>query len=569
MKSKRSASPAPTRAPRPAARAVAPSAGPQPAGSGLLIIAAFALPLIAFWVDVAWLHPARNYYTVDTEFPYFLNSLSVFKGAGYTYVDHPGTPLEVFGSILLGLTYPFLARVGQGFVAFHIGHPGVFLDAARSLLMLAHGACAIILFLVAHRGNRWDDILEASAVATMYFAVHPYALAASTVWNHNSFSWALGALLLACLWRALHRPNDEGELPWRTLILLGAGAGALAAITIYLAAWLLGLLTAVAAFYVLRRRPWVRTAAALVVTAFSGAAGFGLAVLPVARKLPIFQNWILGILTHQSRYLAVPADEPTTTRIFANIGALFDILPALLVVAAILIGATAVALIVSMRQLRSQPATWAFIAGAVVQLASLLLVFLDRPLREAYLLSAAAVLPLLTMALLRLLDHRPAALRWTRILLGIGVLVGLATASWNSIATKRHETAALEATQADTSQLILEYAQATGREPNDVTVLWMYGAYSPCWGLRTGDALAGDTFAAEIDAVCPNQYRLSANLRYDVHGDGIAVQEGAWDIIFTCDQYLRRLIDSLPGAITERFESIQWGCGSMNEVRRQ
>src|SRR5688500_20285374 len=46
-----------------------------------------------------------SYRDYDPEMAYFLNSLAPFKGAPYFYTDHPGTPVEMIGTILLGTAY--------------------------------------------------------------------------------------------------------------------------------------------------------------------------------------------------------------------------------------------------------------------------------------------------------------------------------------------------------------------------------------------------------------------------------------------------------------------------------
>jgi hypothetical protein len=329
------------------------------------------------------------------------------------------------------------------------------------------------------------------------------------------------------------------------------------------------MLVSLVVFYRLRLQSWSRTALAAIIMSASGIAGFGLAVLPVAARLPVFRNWIVSLLTYQSQYLAVSPDEPRFFRIMSNLGAMYDLLPVLFVTSAILLSALALGLWARRRRLQSEPAAWSLLIGLAVQSVALLLVFLDRPIREAYLLSVAAIFPVFTTGLLQAAVPTPLFLRAARVGLAALVLAGLAANSFTSMAEKRQETRMLDETQAVTKAAILKHARSVGRDPEDLTIVWMYGSYALCWGLRTGDAMTNDAFAADIDHICPNQYRMGLNLRYDVHGDAITIQDGAWDMIFTCNQYVLRLVDAYPGASVERVPSIQWSCGGMNIFRRE
>lgn len=48
---------------------------------------------------------------------YFLDSLAVFAGKTYTFVDHPGTPVQIIGSLLIALTMPFVGS-GQALIDY-------------------------------------------------------------------------------------------------------------------------------------------------------------------------------------------------------------------------------------------------------------------------------------------------------------------------------------------------------------------------------------------------------------------------------------------------------------------
>lgn len=534
-----------------------------------IILLAFFAPLLSFWIASSLVSPSRNYYTVDTEFPYFLNSLAVFKGGTYTYSDHPGTPLEEIGTTILAATYPALRSTPGGFISFHLRNPSVFLNAAHDFLVLGNLICIVAIFFAACRRREVLETLVAAAVATMYFAIHPGSLLASTVWNHNSFSFPFGTLLLIGLYRSVNRGDSRSSVPPQELALLGLAAGVLAAVQIYLVTWLLGMLLTVALFDRLQHRSWRGTSLDAAVLIGTGVAGFSLATLPIAPRILVFWNWIISIATHRSKYLAVPGDQETMTRLAANLGNFYEILPVLFVIAVAAVALACFVLLVNRRKLSKGPGSFSILAGLTMQLVTLGSVFLDHPLRDAYLLSIAAILPVWTLALMRIWDSPSRLGISLRIAFGVAVLVGTTLTSIKSMGTQRAEAAAYDATQVQAARSIAAYAQSIGRTPNDLVVLWMYGSYAPCWGLRTGDALAGNNFTAEIDAICGNQYRLGLNLRFDVHGDALPLEGEAWDMIFTCDRYLNRFEGYYPPGNVDRYPSIQWNCGSLNIIHRQ
>ncbi len=534
-----------------------------------VVLAVFLLPLLAYWIYAIWINPSHNYYVVDTEFPYFLNSLAVFKGGSYTYADHPGTPVEEIGTAILAMQYVLRGQAPAAFIASEVGNPGSFLDVAHGVLILANLLCVIAIFLAGGGRAGWQWAAAAAAVATMYFAIQPSALGDSGLWNHNSFSFPLGTALLAG-WFAYLRGSATGREPskWH-LILFGLGAGILAAVQIYLAAWLAGMMVTILVYYALRGRRWQQAAMAEGIIGVSGLAGFYAAVLPIGRKVSIFWNWAISILTNQSKYLAVPQDQPMSGRLLENLGNFYSMLPILCIVTIVLVVAAIASFIVYRSRLRERSGIWALTAGLVVQTLILLVLFLDHPLRDAYFLSIAATLPMLALALLMAWDLKPTAAAAIRIGLGAAVLAGITVNAAQSITAKAEETAMMRATEAETARAIEAYATQTGKSPQDLTILWMYGSFSPCWGLRTGDALTNDAFANEIDAVCPRQYRVGLNLRFDVHGDDVPVDSAKWDIIFTCDRYLQKFDGLYTPDMLQSLPSVQWGCGGMDVIVRQ
>ncbi|HEX9898596.1 MAG TPA: hypothetical protein VGC81_05200, partial [Candidatus Methylomirabilis sp.] len=168
-------------------------------GAILILVAALA----GYYVLVQWIAPLPFYsMNYDPEMPYFMNSLALFKGAPYYYTDHPGTPLEVLGSLLLAATRPWTRSLGVLFVPYHLRNPQVFLTIAHSFLTLASLGCLVGLAARAVRQRGTAGVAASSAVAVLFFAAYPeQSFRTLALWSHNSFTFLAGTLLM--LWLTL------------------------------------------------------------------------------------------------------------------------------------------------------------------------------------------------------------------------------------------------------------------------------------------------------------------------------------------------------------------------------
>jgi hypothetical protein len=477
--------------------------------------------------------------------------------------------LEEIGTVILAATYPFLMNVPGGFISFHLRNPGVFLNIAHYFLILFNLLCILVFFRTAQSADPQGKAIKAAALATMYFAVHPSSLSATTVWNHNSFNFPFGTLSLLFLFKSLNKEPSEAAINKSTLVGLGLGAGILAAVTIYMATWAIGILTAILVYYRLRDLSWRQTILAMTLTGISSVIGFFLAVLPIFDRIAVFWNWIYSIATHQSKYLATPQDEPTPARLANHLIGFYHLLPILFLATIGVIGLALLALFLWRKRLREKAGAWAITAGLSVQIIILSVFFLDHPLREAYFLSLAAVLPVLIMAVLMIWEPRPLTSKFMDTALSGLIAVGVILTATQGIVTQRDEASFFEVSQAQAAKSISSYARATGQSPAQLVIFWMYGTYSKCWGLRQGDALNRDTFTEEIDGICPNQYYLGSNLRSNIHGNTVPLQETKWDLIFTCEKYLGDLMEYDPTIVVDRYATISWGCGNMVIVSKK
>ncbi len=534
-----------------------------------LLIILFTAPLLFYWVYCMWVNPSQNYYTNDAQFPYFINSLAIFKGGEYKYVDHPGTPVQIIGTALIGLTYPFLSNAPDGFIFYHLKNPDLFFSLAFYFLILTHLACVFTFFSFAQISNRQNTIL-AAALAVMYFGIHTGSLGASTIWNHNSFSFPFGTLLSLFLFKILQKdtPSQKG-VPITSLIALGIGAGILASFTIYMLVWLVGVLSTIGLYYLLKRFSVLKTLVALAITGTSALVGFFLATLPVLNKLGTFFNWVLRILTHKSGYLAVPEQESTFTRLQNNWTNLGNTLPALYAAIIIVLILGVIALFMWGSKAFEKPSSWAMIGGTGLQTAFLLFILLDRPSREAYFLSLAAILPILLLAIMTVYEYNPKLHKILTVGIGILIFAGVVSTTNQSMLTHQKEVSSFAKAQERILNTVNNYAEEENLSSGQVVILWMHGSYSPCWGLRIGNLKAGKVFSSELDIICQNQYQLNNSFRADLPDHSYRLNETDWDIIFTCEKWVRKLSKNYPSAIIESQADINWECGNMVIVYRE
>ena len=95
----------------------------------------FTLAIVVWWLYSQLLFPDPVHLGADPQVAYMLSSLSPFKGESYTFIDHPGTPIELMGTLLLALSYPFTRQTETSFLMVHISDPGIFLRIVRTLLV--------------------------------------------------------------------------------------------------------------------------------------------------------------------------------------------------------------------------------------------------------------------------------------------------------------------------------------------------------------------------------------------------------------------------------------------------
>lgn len=514
------------------------------------IIIVMSLALAAYFVYIQWINPAP-FYTVkyDPEMPYFLNSLALFKGVSYAYVDHPGTPLEVIGSFLLAITRPLTRAKSEFFVPYHLANPQIFLTLARGFLVGSSIVTLIVTGVKSIKQTSLFGALAAAGVAASYFAIFPpITFDILGFWTHNGFNFPFGTLLLLGL---LVRLRKDRPLSNSEALLLGIFSGLLAAVQLYFFAWAIGIILSLVLFTVFRRDGWRHI---LVTTLASGVGvtlGFFIAFEPVMHRFREFYIWVRRLIFHQGVYGKGGEGVTSLGRMIDNLRWLLNQSAAVFIATGVVLLLLFIAMVLRKQSRQVKPGWWALTIGLLAQLIVLWAVIGKHP-GEVYLLSIAAVLPiLLALALEVFLDRGIGA---QRLAGSIGLIVVLGFSLGWVVAIRDHSRIVADVRRADEviAQELEKYASSSDKSIEDMTILWGYGVPSRCYALRFGNVYTEDgALIGEINELCPNEWM------YDVWGGYVELPNAYeplsenydWDIVILPERYLPEISGSI-GEIT-------------------
>jgi len=466
----------------------------------------------------------------DPQMVYFFDSLAPFRGHLYAFVDHPGTPVEVIGTLLLALTALFLLRAPHELVAYHIAHPQVFLVLAWAFLTAGSVATVILIVRTFSRDVEEEPAatLLPLALAVVHFALFQrFTFLSLVFWSHNSFSFLGGASLLAALFLSA---RSDGALARRRLLVVGALAGVLTAVQLYFAAWVVGVAVVTAT---LARLEGQKLRAVLGEAARVGLAsigGFLLATFPILPRYPTFARWVLSLLTHAQHYGQGEEVVVSPEVVAEGVSQFWRLEPSSVTV---VLGSGALLCAVMLaRSRRGAPRHWwALGFGVLAVLATLVLLILKHP-SPRYLPSVAALVPFLLGLALPSVARQGRWGRWVVSAAAVAILV----AYFGGVGRARGRLDRMSARSLDASaqvqSLLVEYARALGRPRHDLRVLWAHGTPSTCFGYRMGAAFhEAEVFDADVDRLCPNEWNFDAGRRENPLDERVREGTVGWDVI--------------------------------------
>lgn len=494
-----------------------------------------ALPLIIYWGYTNYISFNYPYEAYDPEYAYFLTSLAPFKGADYTYIDHPGTPVEILGTGFLALTYPFVSNGNPSdFIKYHLQDPRLFLLISHVFLLLCSLICAIYFYRIAVNEQKWDNVLVAISLALMFYAIHPYGFTSLRFWTHNSFNFFLGTGVLLFFYRIM---QNKGEISRLNLVWLGLSCGLLTAVVLYLGAWVIGITTTIVLAYWAQKISLKKIVKTIITFWAACFAGFVVAILPILTKVPQFINWVISIITHQGIYGTGEEGIASPQMLTTNFLSLYQIVPTVFILVGVALLFFIATALQATKLFQQKPTLAALVIGLFVQMLVSLVIITKHP-AEFYLLSITAVIPVLALTIKNLFfDQEPFLRNLFNGLLVVLTVIGLFNCLTTSIRLQEQKIQGIQTLNDKISELVRQRATATERKPRDIVLVWGQGVLTPCTLGRINSNYVR-TFTRELASLCRNQYFTNDGLGQTPRAISlfkqsrpIEIPELKWDVI--------------------------------------
>lgn len=486
--------------------------------------------LAGFWLylSITLKGPQPYYVDYDPQMAYFMNSLAPFKGASYFYTDHPGTPVEMIGTMLLGTNYMFFTN-HPNFIRYHLENPEYFLNLAHGFITLLSVLCAIYFFLTVLSTLQKPNVYLALSLALLFYGLHPYSFKTLTVWSHTSFNFPLGSAYLILLFTIAS--DDRGQISNRLATGLGLALGIMIAVMINFVPWLMTTLIFIILSNYMKRISWKKSLITGGIVVLSCAAGFLVSILPSIHRMPYFFGFIYNLSTHQSRYGTGPEGIPSISLLWSN---MHDMVTAAPLVYLVMLASLLISLFIFRQRNRRIPANhsfWALNFPLLLQCGMITLAVLKHP-GEHYLLSLAATLPVWLLVIVKLSDFNWRFSRPFGNALIIFSIISISAFAFLSIKSRRAELLEARAVEAEINRIITEQEIRLDKKPGELLILRTNGTYSQCSALLYGDFFAAGVFATEINAWCPSQAYFINRFDWVLYqGTPVAMQDLHWDLL--------------------------------------
>ena len=469
-----------------------------------------------------------TYRDYDPEMAYFMNSLAPFKGASYFYTDHPGTPVEILGTVLLGILYVFSPHPAN-FINTYLEHPEYFLNLVHGLLTLVSLLCAIYFFLTVLGTLQRPNVYLALSLALLFYGLHPTSFKTLTFWSHSSFNFPLGAGYLIFLFRIAE--DTQGQISHRIAAGLGLALGVMIAVMINFVPWLVTTLLFIFLLNYMKRISWKESLITGSILALACAAGFLISVLPSIHRMPYFFGFITNLLTHQSLYGTGPSGVTSIPVLWTN---LHDMVVTAPLVFLVMLASPLISLFIFLQpdsRLRQNSSLWALNVSLLLQCGMITLAVLKHP-GGHYLLSLTATLPVLLLVIVKLSDFNWRFNRPFGDALIIFSIISIGAFTLLSIRNRQAEVLEARGVEAEIDRIITEQEIRLNKRPGELLILRTNGTYSYCSALLHGDFFTSGVFATEIAKWCPSQAYFINRFDWVLYQDTrVSIQDLPWDLL--------------------------------------
>ncbi|MBK9926649.1 MAG: hypothetical protein IPP66_15340 [Anaerolineales bacterium] len=523
--------------------------------AGYILIAA---PLIGYWVY--WTRHPSYWFNGDPAAFYLIDSLSVFIGKTYTYVDHPGTPIHLIGSLILAVTRPFFQDINS-FIQFFITKPVVFFIMAHAFLLVTCLLTAGYFFNTAYSSLKNFRFIGAITLPLAYFVFHPQSFHSLTLWSHNSLNYPFGTLWLLWLYNELRK---ETKLSRNFLLLSGATVGILATVHIYFFTWVAGGILTIFIYTIRISRSYKNGISAILIFLLGTIAGIISMLIPVYKELPRFAAWLIEISTHTGMYGMGETGVFSLEIIAIAVRFWWASIPLTMVMLITSIF-TVIWLVRQARKIASTipSSVQAMVVGLLFQIALLLILFTKAAVKLRYTLTLAAVVPVLLLVVINLFEFvNLKRAKWTGVV-HAAILISMAITLPQEINLALEKSYYEEEVEAAKTQVVSMLAEELDAPKDEVKVVFAYGTPLKCANMLIASDYTGH-LKNEVSAMCPNQYGIyDTKIKLNPAQPLVDIRDIEWDLVVwpgngsDLPKYLKS-VNAVNIPLSWRVQRLQW-----------
>ena len=491
--------------------------------AGYILVAAPFIGYSIYWT----LHPSY-WFNGDPAAFYFLDSLSVFTGKTYSYVDHPGTPIHIIGTLMLAIIRPFFEDADT-FIQFFIESPAAFFIMSHAFLLVSNLLTAEVLYHTAYSTLKYHRFAGAIALSFAYLIFHPQSFQSLTLWSHNSFNFPFGTLWLVWLFNELRK---ETVIKKSKLLLLGLTAGVLSIAHIYFFTWIAGGTLIIFLYSIFTNRSYKNSALAGIFFLLGTLLGIITMLIPVYKELPRFIAWLTEITMHTGMYGTGERGIFSLEVIMIAVRFWWSSIPlAMTLLVASIITSSLLLYLARQRTVKIPPAVSAMIIGLLFQIGLLLILFTKAAVKIRYTLTIAAILPILLLLVIHLFEIENARkAKWASIVYTT-ILITMIITFPKQLNLALERSSYEEEVRVAESKTVARLAQELGVLDNEVIIVFAYGTPLKCANLLIASDYTGH-FQKEISEMCPNQYGIyDTRIQLNPVHQLVKISEIPWDLV--------------------------------------
>jgi hypothetical protein len=275
-------------------------------------IVSLGVPLVMLVVSISFAVVLDGNFGADPDHAYLLNGLNILHFQSPGHADHPGTPLQILGGAVIGVTW-LVRCIAQGQVPLDddvLRHPEIYLSCINAVLILLTAAA---LAFFGRQLRLWTGSFAVAIVGQISLLISLPVLISLPRVTPEPLLISLTIFLAGLLAPAI----SQSSFPWQRIrypLLIGATLGACVATKVTAAP----LILVVALLRGVRMQAIALMAVAVISVVLT---------LPVAASYGAFLRWILALAIHSGNYGGGSVGLPSSSEFFGHLNLLFESFP--------------------------------------------------------------------------------------------------------------------------------------------------------------------------------------------------------------------------------------------------